>query len=153
MSGFLNWLNARFAPWITALGLTSGSVTLEVRGRRSGRPIRVSVTRVRQDGKQYLVALYRDSQWARNVRAAGGAATIISRHRMPVQLVEIPTEARAPILLGYVNQRAFTHSGAQSARHFFGLQSKPTLADMAALAEQYPVFEIRPRPDMTDEPP
>jgi len=68
-----------------------------------------------------------------------------------VQLVEIPVEARAPVLLGYVNQRAFTHSGAQSARHFFGLKSKPTLADMVALAEQYPVFEIRPRPDMASQ--
>lgn len=153
MENLINWFNRRVAPWITALGLTSGSVTLEVRGRRSGKPIRISVTRVRHDGKQYLVALYRESQWARNVRAAGGAATIISRRRISVQLVEIPVEARAPVLLGYVNQRAFTHSGAQSARHFFGLKSKPTLADMVALAEQYPVFEIRPRPDMASETP
>jgi deazaflavin-dependent oxidoreductase (nitroreductase family) len=141
---FINWLNTKVAPRFTSLGLTSGSVTLEVIGRRSGRPIRLSVTRVRREGRAYLVGLSGESHWVRNVRAAGGAATIIAGRRRPVRLVEIPIDQRAPILLGYVNQRAFTHSGAQSARHFFGLSSPPTLEGMAALAERYPVFEILP---------
>lgn len=142
--GIVGWFNSRVAPRITALGLTRGSVTLEVIGRRSGRPIRLSVTQVRRDDRRYLVALGGESNWVKNVRAAGGLATLISGRRSPVRLAEIPPEQRAPILLGYVNQRAFGHSGAQSARHFFGLSAKPTLADMAAVAERYPVFEILP---------
>lgn len=129
-------------PAFTALGLTRGTVTLEIKGRRSGKIIRLSVTQVRLAGKHYLVSLGGESQWVQNVRAAGGAAVIVSGRRTPVALVEIPVEQRAPILLAYVNQRAFTHSGAQSARHFFGLQSPPTLEDMARLAGEYPVFEI-----------
>ena len=139
------WINAHVAPRVTALGLTPGSVTLEVIGRRTGRPIRLSVTRVRQGGRQYLVALGGESQWLKNVRAAGGRATIISGRRTPVRLLEIPVDQRAPVLHGYVNQRAFTHSGAQSARHFFGLTGKPTLEEMAALAGRYPVLEILPQ--------
>lgn len=138
------WFSDKVAPRLTALGLTPGSATLEVIGRRSGKPLRLSVTRVRLDGRVYLVAVYGETNWVKNVRAAGGRATLIAGRRMPVELVELPPEQRAPILLGYVNQRAFTHSGAQSARHFFGLSAKPTLADMTALAERYPVFEIRP---------
>lgn len=142
--GIVGWLNSQIAPRITALGLTRGSVTLEVTGRRSGRPIRLSVTQVRHDGRVYLVALGGESNWVKNVRAAGGRATRVAGRRTPIQLTEVPVARRAPILLAYVNQRAFTHSGAQSARHFFGLSAKPNLAEMAALAERYPVFELQP---------
>lgn len=136
-------------PAFTALGLTRGTVTLEVKGRRSGKIIRLSVTRVRHGGRAYLVSLGGDSPWVQNVRAANGAAAIVSGRRAPVELVEIPVSERAPILLAYVNQRAFTHSGAQSARRFFGFQSRPALADMAAVADRYPVFEIRQLPGST----
>lgn len=137
------WIKFKAIPVFTALGLTHGTVTLEVVGRRSGKVIRLSVTRVRLEDKSYLVSLGGESQWVQNVRVAGGAATIISGRRTPVHLVEIPIDERAPILLAYVNQRAFTHSGAQSARRFFGFQSPPTLEDMARVAAGYPVFEVR----------
>lgn len=137
-----SWIKFKAIPAFTALGLTRSTVTLEVKGRRSGKIIRLSVTQVRLAGKRYLVSLGGESQWVQNARAAGGAATIVSSRRVLVTLVEIPVEQRAPILLAYVNQRAFTHSGAQSARHFFGFQLPPTLEDMARIAGGYPVFEI-----------
>lgn len=143
MADLWAWIKFKAIPAFTALGLTRGTITLEVKGRRTGQTIRLSVTRVRVAGAAYLVSLGGESQWVQNVRAAGGVATIISGRRTQVDLVEIPTDERAPILLAYVNQRAFTHSGAQSARHFFGFQSPPTLTDMARVAAQYPVFEIR----------
>lgn len=109
---------------------------LEVTGRRSGKIIRLSATQVRLGG---------ESQWVQNVRAAGGGAVVISGGRQLVELVEVPSHERGPILLAYVNQRAFTHSGPQSARHFFGFQTQPTLEDMQSVADRYPVFEIRQR--------
>jgi deazaflavin-dependent oxidoreductase (nitroreductase family) len=139
-----DWLRYKAIPWFTSLGLTKGTITLEVRGRSSGRPVRVSLTQVRLGDARYLVSLGGESQWVRNVRAAGGQALLVSRNRMPVKLSEVPIEARAPILLAYVSQRAFTHSGAQSARHFFGLATPPTLEDMQHLANRYPVFQILP---------
>ena len=139
------WFRTKAIPWLTALGLTSGTITLEVAGRKSGKPVRVSLTQVRLGEKRYLVSLGGESQWVRNVRAAGGEAVLLSRKRTPVYLVEVPIEARSAILLAYVNQRAFTHSGRQSARHFFGLQSPPTIGDMQRLADRYPVFQILPR--------
>lgn len=139
-----SWLRIKAIPWFTALGLTSGTITLEVAGRKSGKPVRVSLTQVRLGEKRYLVSLGGDSQWVRNVRAADGQAVLLSRKRTPIRLVEIPVEARAPILLAYVSQRAFTHSGRQSARHFFGLETSPTIEDMQNLADRYPVFQILP---------
>lgn len=145
MPDLWRWIRLKAIPVFTALGLTRGTVTLEVVGRRSGKTIRLSVTQVRLGGKRYLVSLGGESQWVQNVRAAGGCAVVISGGRQPVELVEVPSQERGPILLAYVNQRAFTHSGAQSARHFFGFQTKPTLGDMQGVADRYPVFEIRQR--------
>jgi hypothetical protein len=63
---------------------------------------------------------------------------------MPVHLEEISLEERAPVLLAYVQKRAFTHSGPQAARHFFGLGPNPNLEEMQALADRYVVFRIVP---------
>ncbi len=143
MADVWKWIKFKAIPMFTALGLTRGTVTLEVVGRRSGKTIRLSVTQVRLDGKRYLVSLGGESQWVQNVRAVGGMAAVVSGSRQAVELVEIPVGERAPVLFAYVNQRAFTHSGAQSARHFFGFETQPNLDDMARVAERYPVFEIR----------
>ena len=60
----------------------------------------------------------------------------------PVRLVEVSGEERPPVLLAYVQKRAFTHSGAQSARHFVGLGPNPTLEQMTAIADRFVVCRI-----------
>jgi hypothetical protein len=126
-------------------------VTLEVRGRKTGNPIRISLTVVRRQGSRYLVSLSGDSQWVRNVRAAEGRATILSGRASLVRLVEISDPEKPPVLLGYVHQRAFSHSGEESARLFFGLGPRPTLADMQAIACRFVVFRIENMPHPTGE--
>src|SRR5512136_841839 len=133
-------------PWFTSLGLTRRTVTLEVVGRTSGKPRRVSLSRTDYGGQQFFVSLAGKSAWVRNVRAAGGKAAILSRGRHPVRLEEVAREERAPVMLVYVQKRAFTHSGAQASRHFFGLGPHPTLAEMDALADSYVVMRILPVP-------
>lgn len=59
-----------------------------------------------------------------------------------MHLEEVPLDGRASILLRYVDQRGFSHSGRASARLFFGLGREPTLEQMRALADRYPVFLI-----------
>ena len=138
---FADWLNRQVAPWITALGITPRSVTLEVRGRRSGKPIRLSISPARLEGKRYLVSLAGERGWVKNVRGAQGHAFLIHGHRVPVHLTEVPVQERAPILLAWVSERAFTRSPRRAARLYFGLET-PTLEDMRRLAPQYPVFAI-----------
>ena len=137
-----DWIKYRAIPWYTSLGLTKRTVTLEVPGRKSGKPTRISLSRTDYGGYSYFVSLAGESGWVRNVRAAEGQATILSGGRKSVRLEEVSLEERAPVLLAYVQKRAFTHSGAQSARHFFGLGPNPTLEDMQAKAERYIVFRI-----------
>jgi len=74
--------------------------------------------------------------------AAVGSAVVVSGRWTPVRLVEVSGEERPPVLLAYVQKRAFTHSGAQSARHFVGLGPNPTLEQMTAIADRFVVFRI-----------
>ena len=149
---FVIWLNRRIAPWATALGITPRSVTLEVRGRRSGKPVRLSVSPARLGGKQYLVSLAGERNWVKNVRAADGKAFLLRGRRIPILLTEVPIEKRAPILLAYVSERAFTRSPKRAARLYFGLEA-PTLEDLQQLAPQFPVFSIELRPPSAHQPP
>jgi len=146
-SKLVHWFKYTAIPWYTSLGFSKGTITLEIAGRKTGKPTHVSLTVVRRGESRYLVSLYTQSQWVKNVRAAQGLATMLSGGKTPVRLVEISQEERAPILLGYVQQRAFSHSGQESAQLFFGLGPKPGLADMQAIADRYVVFRIEPLPN------
>ena len=49
-------------------GLTA---VLEVRGRRTGQPVNVTLYPIDVDGTSYLLSQYGVSNWVRNLRAAG----------------------------------------------------------------------------------
>ena len=60
--------------WLTARGISlMGSRVLVVRGRKSGDLRRTPVNLMELDGERYLVAPRGNTEWVRNVRAAGGA--------------------------------------------------------------------------------
>jgi deazaflavin-dependent oxidoreductase (nitroreductase family) len=105
--GFNDWLERTAVPWFTSLGLTKRTITLEVAGRKSGVPRKVTVATQQSGGSRYLVSVHGESDWGRNVRAANGQAVILSGSRQPVRLVEIPVEKRAPVLLAYVSNGVF----------------------------------------------
>jgi hypothetical protein len=68
-----HWLNHRLGPAAISLGLGPRDViTLEVAGRRSGVIRRTVMARAVCNSGHYVVALAGESQWVRNVRAAGG---------------------------------------------------------------------------------
>ncbi|MFI1991061.1 nitroreductase/quinone reductase family protein [Actinoplanes sp. NPDC020271] len=74
---------ARILNRISALQFRSGRlapdnwVTLEVRGRRSGKPVTFPVVVADHEGERYLVSMLgATANWVANVRAAGGHAVI-----------------------------------------------------------------------------
>jgi deazaflavin-dependent oxidoreductase (nitroreductase family) len=83
----LQWLG----PLLTGLGISPKDViTLAVPGRRSGVIRRTTMVRIAADGGHYLVALAGESEWVRNVRAAGGRVVIHRGQRRAATLVEVP---------------------------------------------------------------
>jgi len=122
---------------VASRGITSDSmVTLEVTARNSGRIVSLPVVIAVVDGERYLVSMLGESsQWVRNVRAAGGRAVIRSGGREEVQLVEVPTDQRAPILRAYLQR-------APGARPHVPVNKDATLMEFARIADAFPVFRV-----------
>ena len=71
-------------------------VTLEVRGRCSGRTIALPLVMVTVGGERYLVSMLGEkANWVRNVRAVGGNVTLRHGRREEVRLDEVAVDRRA----------------------------------------------------------
>lgn len=131
---------------LTSLGLTPrGVVTLEVRGRTSGKVRRVPVLVTRHNSDDYLVALAGEAQWVRNVRAADGRVVIRRRRARKAHLEEIPTDDRAEIIAAYLDAgrvRGGEDTRSYQARYYFGLSADPSIDEIDAVVEHYPIFRI-----------
>lgn len=73
---------SRALAWMSGKGLTPPIlVTLQVRGRRSGRLHNTVLVVTEHQGQRYLVSMLGDgSDWVRNIRAAGGKASNAGSH-------------------------------------------------------------------------
>ncbi|MET8162595.1 nitroreductase/quinone reductase family protein [Sphaerisporangium sp. NPDC005289] len=113
-------------------------VTLEVVGRRTGRITRFPLGMADWQGEWYLVSMLgEDCNWVRNVRAAGGAATIRHGRARACRLVEVPVERRAHILKRYLRK-------VPGARPHIPVDRNAPLAELQAIAARYPAFRVEP---------
>ena len=114
-------------------------VTLEVRGRRSGRTMTLPMVMAVVDGDRYLVSMLGEhAEWVRNVRAADGQAVLIHGRREAVRLDDVPVPLRAPILKAYLRC-------APGARPHIPVDTDAPLAAFEAVAPTRPVFRVVPR--------
>jgi hypothetical protein len=122
------------------LGLTiENGAVLTVAGRRTGASRRVPVSVLRWEGQRYLLAGYPDAEWPRNVRAAGGAATLsVARRVENIRLCELDAAAAEPIL------RAWPVRIPKGAKIMLdaGVVPDVTPESFAALAGRCAVFRI-----------
>jgi hypothetical protein len=113
-------------------------VTVEVRGRSSGRVVSFPAVVARYRGERFLVSMLGErAHWVHHVRADGGRAVIRRGRRRAVTLVEIPVSDRAPVLQRYV-------AAAPGARPHIPVDVRAPLADFERVADRYPVFRIDP---------
>jgi hypothetical protein len=90
-----------FNPLAMRFG-TGGAVTLAVPGRKSGNIQRVPVIPVEVDGVRYLVTPRGETDWVKNLRAAGGNATLETKAGTEeFASSEVPVAERGPILEAY----------------------------------------------------
>jgi deazaflavin-dependent oxidoreductase (nitroreductase family) len=90
-------INNTMTTSLLRLGIKVWSFSLlTVRGRKSGKPIVTPVAIFVQNQKRYLVATYGVVNWVRNLRAAGGEATLTRRrHSEKIRAIELEPEAAA----------------------------------------------------------
>jgi F420H(2)-dependent quinone reductase len=111
-------------------------VTLEVRGRSSGRVVAFPLVVADYGGERYLVAMLGErSNWVANVRAAGGRAVLRHGNREAVRLEEIDPDARAPILRRYLEL-------APGGRPHIPVDRHAPVAEFERIAADYPVFRV-----------
>jgi deazaflavin-dependent oxidoreductase (nitroreductase family) len=112
------------------------AVTLEVRGRRSGRVVSLPLVVAEVGGERYLVSMLgSDANWVRNVRAAGGRAVLRHGRRQAVRLEEVDPGVRAPILRRYLDL-------APGARPHIPVDRHAPVAEFEPIAAQFPVFRV-----------
>lgn len=130
----------RFTAALSARGVGPDYlVTLEVPGRRSGRTVSLPIVAADVRGERYLVSMLGEGvNWVRNVRAAGGDATLRHGRREEVRLEEVAPEQRAPVLKAYLGR-------APNARVHIPVDKDAPLTDFERVAGRFPVFRIAPR--------
>lgn len=127
----------RAYAWVAGLGvLPTLLVTLQVKSRTSGRLYStILVVADHEDGRYLVSMLGNESEWVKDVRAAGGDAFIKRGRVRQVQLTELRPEERAPILKAWCQI-------ATSGRQHLPVAPDAPVSAFAAIAGDHPVFRI-----------
>jgi hypothetical protein len=135
-SGIARYLNAGQA-WLAAAGIGPRYlITVEVTGRASGRTIAFPAVIADYDGGRYLVSMLgENTNWVRNVRAAGGHAVLRHGGREEVVLREVDVAERPPILRCYLQR-------AHGARAHIPVDPRAPVEEFERIAARYPVFQV-----------
>lgn len=95
------WVQRNVANRVAPLVRPDIVSKLSVPGRRTGRWRTTPIGVLDHDGERYLVAAWGVSDWARNLRAAR-RGRLFNRGRVEeIEVVEVPTAERPPILAAY----------------------------------------------------
>ena len=134
--GALTKLSNLPMAWMASLGLAPKKVVvLEVKGRKSGQVRSAVVNVVEHDGQRYLVAPRGNTEWSRNVKAAG-AGSLKHGKREDVRFEEVPVEQRAPIIQKYLSENAMV------TKAHFGIDPDAPMAEFQRIAGEHPTFKI-----------
>lgn len=136
--GWIPLFNLMAKPLIAA-GIPLGpDVLLTVRGRKSGRPRTTPVAVAEIGGRAWLLSPFGETEWAKNLRAAGRATLRAGRRRREVTTAELDREARIAfyrdVLEPYLRTNAFA---TWIVRNLDRIPPDPVAA-----ADGRPVFEL-----------
>jgi deazaflavin-dependent oxidoreductase (nitroreductase family) len=128
--------------WLAELGISiAGTTALRVRGRKTGKPRSVVVNLLTVDGVDYLVSPRGNTQWARNVRAAGVVEVGPRWRRRLARVSEVGDAAKPDVLRRYLARWYW-----QVKDYVGGLTPDSTDEQLLAGAPTIPVFALEPAP-------
>lgn len=82
------------------INMVGGVSLLTVPGRKTGKPIVTPLAVFLQKDQRYLITPYGEVNWVRNLRAAGGQATLTrSRRTEKIRAVELPPAEAALVFM------------------------------------------------------
>jgi deazaflavin-dependent oxidoreductase (nitroreductase family) len=153
-------INNTVITWWLGLGIKMWSFSLlTVRGRKSGKLIATPIAIFVQDQKRYLIASYGVVNWVRNLRAAGGEATLTQRrHSEKIRAIELSKDAAALVF------RAALRSGppgvpavifrvyrARLVLPYLGVTENSSLEEFEREVLTHPVFLVQSASEQAGE--
>jgi deazaflavin-dependent oxidoreductase (nitroreductase family) len=114
-----------------------GSRVLAVRGRSSGQWRTTPVNPLTLNGERYLVAPRGETQWVRNMRAAGGGELRVGRRAEPFTATELADADKPAVLRAYLKRWRF-----EVGMFFQGVGPDAPDAKLLEIAPGYPVFRL-----------
>jgi deazaflavin-dependent oxidoreductase (nitroreductase family) len=114
-----------------------GSRVLAVQGRTSGQWRTTPVNLLSYDGRRYIVAPRGETQWVRNLRAAGAGELRLGRRAESFRSRELGDEEKVPVLRAYLKRWK-----AEVGIFFDGTGPDSTDDQLRAIAPGHPAFEV-----------
>ena len=109
---------------------------LRVHGRRTGRLRSVPVLVLHRGRERYLVAPRGQTDWARNLRAAGWCELWRGDRRERFRAEELVGDERAAVVGHYARRYGWLTG------RFFGLPRRPSPEDVRRIADRHPAFRL-----------
>jgi deazaflavin-dependent oxidoreductase (nitroreductase family) len=130
--------------WLAELGISiAGTRALRVRGRKTGKQRGVVINLLTVDGVDYVVSPRGNTQWARNVRAAGvvevGPRWPLFSTSARAGVREVPDDAKPELLRRYLARWYW-----QVKDYVLGLTPQSGDDELRAAAPSIPVFALHP---------
>lgn len=124
--------------WLAEMGISiAGTRALRVRGRKSGKQRGVVINLLTVDGVDYLVSPRGNTQWARNVRAAGVVEMGPRWRSERLRVSEVDDAAKPEVLRRYLARWYWQVKG-----YVAGLTPESSDEQLRAAAPSIPVFVL-----------
>jgi len=124
--------------WLAEMGISiAGTRALRVRGRKTGKQRAVVINLLTVDGVDYLVSPRGDTQWARNVRAAGVVEMGPRWRNKRTRVSEVDDAAKPELLQRYLARWYWQVKG-----YVAGLTPESSAEQLRAAAPLIPVFVL-----------
>jgi F420H(2)-dependent quinone reductase len=125
---------------LTRMGISvAGSRDLRVRGRQSGEWRSTPVNLLTIDDQRFLVAPRGTTQWVRNLRVAESGELRAGRRVEAFRSEELADDVKVPVLREYIRRW-----GWEVGAFFEGVDKNASDEDLAKIAPDFPVFQVRP---------
>lgn len=138
--GFVGFINPVARRLIKIGPLLGPNALITVRGRKTGQPRTTPVALVSLEGRQWVIGTFGETNWVRNLRAAGVATVTVGKSHTDVKATELDLPQRTAFFRDTV--------GPYARSLFVGpvllavLGAREILDDPSAAAEHRPVFEL-----------
>jgi deazaflavin-dependent oxidoreductase (nitroreductase family) len=130
----------RAVAFLTGRGVSVlGSRVLAVKGRASGQWRTTPVNLLEVGGRRYLVAPRGETQWVRNLQAAGAGELRLGRRAERFGCRELADEEKVPVLRAYLRRWK-----AEVGIFFEGVGPDSADEQIRAIAAKHPAFEVLP---------